>query len=205
MQRAALFTHRIAQRSDLPQIVEIYNSTIPSRLVTAVTEPVSVESRLRWYEGHKPGSRPLWVAEVDGRIAGWLSFSSFYGRPAYNKTAEIRVYVHEAQRKVGLGAYFLTEALVHAPSLKLDTVLGFIFGHNLPSLALFRKFGFQRWGELPGVAALDGIERDLVIVGRRISDAEHEAAADGPPAQRQIKQWCRWPAAQHDVRPGWNG
>jgi L-amino acid N-acyltransferase YncA len=168
MHRAGFFTHRIAQRSDLPRIVEIYNSTIPSRLVTADTEPVSLESRIRWYEDHNPELRPLWVAEADGRIAGWLSFSSFYGRPAYNKTAEISVYVHEAQRKRGLGAYFLTEALAHAPALKLDTLLGFIFGHNMPSLALFRKFGFQRWGELPRVAALDGIERDLIIVGRRV-------------------------------------
>lgn len=168
MQSAESFTHRIAQRGDLPQIVEIYNSTIPSRLVTADTEPVSVESRVPWYEEHKPECRPLWVAEADGRIAGWLSFSSFYGRPAYNKTAEISVYVHEAQRKRGLGAYFLTEALAHAPTLRLDTLLGFVFGHNLPSLDLFRKFGFQRWGELPRVAALDGIERDLVIVGRHV-------------------------------------
>ena len=30
-----LSIHRTAIRSDLPQIVEIYNSTIPSRMVTA--------------------------------------------------------------------------------------------------------------------------------------------------------------------------
>jgi len=163
-----LFTHRIARRQDLPQIVAIYNATIPSRIVTADTEPVSVQSRVRWFEDHDPGFRPLWVAEADGQIAGWLSFSSFYGRPAYNKTAEISVYVHEDHRRRGLGAYFLAAALAHTPSLKLDTLLGFIFGHNTPSLALFRKFGFQRWGELPRVAALDGIERDLIIVGRHV-------------------------------------
>jgi phosphinothricin acetyltransferase len=50
----------------------------------------------------------------------------------------------------------------------VDTLLGFIFGHNEPSLRLFEKFGFARWGELPKVASLDGIERDLVIVGHRV-------------------------------------
>ena len=104
----------------------------------------------------------------EGRIAGWLSFSSFYGRPAYNKTAELSVYVHEAFRKRGIGSYLLIEALACAPGLKIDTLLGFIFGHNEPSLALFDKFGFARWGELAKVAALDGVERDLVIVGRRV-------------------------------------
>jgi L-amino acid N-acyltransferase YncA len=168
MQRTVSFAHRIAKREDLPDIVNIYNSTIPSRMVTADTDPVPVESRVRWFEEHSAASRPLWVAEAGGRIAGWLSFSSFYGRPAYHKTAEISVYVHETYRKQGLGSYFLGEALAHAPSLRLDTLLGFIFGHNLPSLALFERFRFERWGQLPRVAVLDGIERDLVIVGRRV-------------------------------------
>ena len=161
------FTHRLAARDDLARIVEIYNATIPSRRVTADTEPVSVESRVAWFEEHSPGSRPLWVVELEGRIAAWLSFSSFYGRPAYDKTAELSVYVDEACRKLGLGSYLLAQAISDAPSLKLDTLLGFIFGHNQPSLRLFEKCGFERWGELPRVALLDGVERDLLILGRR--------------------------------------
>ena len=161
-------THRLATRGDLEQIVEIYNATIPSRQVTADTEPVSVESRVRWFDDHTPGRRPLWVAELEGQVAAWLSFSSFYGRPAYNKTAELSIYVRESLRQRGLGAYLLQQALAHAPSIGVDTLLGFIFAHNEPSLRLFEAFGFARWGELPKVALLDGIERDLVIVGRRV-------------------------------------
>jgi L-amino acid N-acyltransferase YncA len=160
--------HRIATLSDLPQIVDIYNATIPSRMVTADIEPVSVESRVSWFEEHTPGHRPLWVVEDAGRVVAWLSFSSFYGRPAYAKTAELSVYAHECFRRRGLGAYLLAQALAYAPALKLDTLLGFIFGHNAPSLALFQRLGFSRWGELPKVAAFDGIERDLIIVGRHV-------------------------------------
>ena len=58
--------------------------------------------------------------------------------------------------------------MAEAPSLHIDTLLGFIFGHNAPSLALFERHGFARWGVLPRVAVLDGLERDLVIVGRRL-------------------------------------
>jgi len=161
------FTHRLAARDDLARIVEIYNATIPSRRVTADTEPVSVESREQWFAEHTPDFRPLWVVEVGGRIAAWLSFSSFYGRPAYNKTAELSVYVDESFRGRGLGSYLLAQAIHRAPTLGVDTLLGFIFGHNDPSLRLFEKSGFARWGELPRVASLDGVERDLVIVGRR--------------------------------------
>ena len=166
----AATVHRVAHRSDLPQIVEIYNATIPTRMVTADTEPVSVESRARWFEEHTPAFRPLWVIEAEGQIAAWLSFSSFYGRPAYDKTAELSVYVHQAFRRQGLGAYLLRRAVADAPALGMNTLMGFIFAHNEPSLRLFMEHGFSRWGELPRIAELDGIERDVVIVGRRVSN-----------------------------------
>jgi phosphinothricin acetyltransferase len=163
------YTHRLATLEDLPQIVEIYNSTIPSRQVTADTEPVSVESRRSWFETHTPQFRPLWVVEDQGRVIGWLSFSSFYGRPAYNGT-EVSLYVRDGWRGRGVGSYLLSEALSHAPAIKVKTLLGFIFGHNEPSLRLFEKHGFTRWGVLPRVATFDGVERDLLILGRRGSD-----------------------------------
>ena len=133
--------HRLAQREDLAAIVEIYNDTIPSRQVTADTEAVSVESRVPWFEAHIPSTRPLWVMEIDGRIAAWLSFSSFYGRPAYDRTAELSIYVAAPFRARGLGRYLLNAAMSAAPSLSIDTLLGFIFGHNEPSLALFERQG----------------------------------------------------------------
>jgi phosphinothricin acetyltransferase len=33
-----------------------------------------------------------------------------------------------------------------------------------------KKFGFEQWGYLPRVAELDGIERDLVYLGKRVRD-----------------------------------
>lgn len=160
--------HRLAAPADLPRIVEIYNSTISSRMVTADLEPVSVDSRRSWFEEHRAGSRPLWVVERAGEVVAWLSFSSFYGRPAYQATAEISVYIDARWRRQGLGRYLLEAAIDHAPRLRVHTLLGFIFAHNHPSLVLFERFGFQRWGHLPRVAVLDGADRDLLIVGRRV-------------------------------------
>lgn len=164
------FTVRLATRDDLPGIVDIYNSTVASRMVTADTEPVSVASREAWFDAHQPERRPLWVCDAaDGRMAGWVSFSDFYGRPAYGATAEVSIYLHEDFRGQGLGRFLLEAAIAHAPKVGVDTLLGFIFGHNAPSLALFERHGFARWGDLPRVAVLDGVERDLVILGRRLA------------------------------------
>ncbi|PCE28647.1 N-acetyltransferase [Paraburkholderia acidicola] len=160
--------YRNATLDDLPAIVAIYNSTVPSRNVTADLEPVSIESRLAWFHEHGPDKRPLWVVEDGGQIIAWLSFSNFYGRPAYSRSAEVSIYLHEDARGKGLGKQLLAASLAAAPALGIDTVLGFIFGHNEPSLRLFRGFGFDVWGTLPRVAVLDGVERDLVILGHRV-------------------------------------
>lgn len=163
------FSHRLARFDDLPAIVAIYNSTVPSRQVTADTEPVTVESRHAWFAEHTPERRPLWVAEEEGRVIGWLSYSNFYGRPAYSGTAELSIYIHEDARGKGMGRYFLQQAIDFAPHIGVHTLLGFIFGHNTPSLKLFEVFGFERWAHMPRVATLDGVERDLVIVGKRVA------------------------------------
>ncbi len=94
--------YRDAILQDLERIVEIYNSTISSRMVTADTEPVSVESRIRWFREHIPNKRPLWVVENKNReIIGWVSFQSFYGRPAYDATIELSIYLDVAHRSKG--------------------------------------------------------------------------------------------------------
>jgi phosphinothricin acetyltransferase len=166
---------RDATLDDLPAIVAIYNSTVPSRLVTADLTPVSVESRLPWFHAHGPDKRPLWVVEEGGRVIAWLSFSDFYGRPAYRHTSEVSIYLDEAARGKGLGRQLLAAALEAAPRLDIHTVLGFVFGHNEPSMRLFGSFGFDVWGTLPRVAVLDGVERDLIILGKRLDTARAAA------------------------------
>jgi L-amino acid N-acyltransferase YncA len=159
---------RDARESDLARIVAIYNEAIPGRRATADTEPVAVASRVTWFRVHTPARRPLWVAERDGEIVGWLSFQDFYGRPAYGATAEISVYVSASAQRAGVGGRLLARAIEQAPALGLATLVGFVFAHNEPSVALFERHGFARWGHLPRVARLDGVERDLLILGRRV-------------------------------------
>jgi phosphinothricin acetyltransferase len=163
------FVVRDAVEGDLPAIVEIYNATIPGRMVTADTAPVTVESRVPWFRAHNSQTRPLWVVLDDKHVCAWLSFNSFYGRPAYNPTAEVSIYVAESHRRRGLGRMLLERAMACAPACGIRTLLGFIWAHNEPSLRLFAAYEFERWGHLPRVAVLDGIERDLVIVGKRVS------------------------------------
>jgi len=156
---------RDATINDLPVIVDIYNSTVSSRLVTADTEPVPLESKLPWFHAHNNDTRPLWIVEDAGRIIGWVSFNNFYGRPAYSGTAEISIYLHTEQRGKGYGKLILRHCIRMAPQLGIHSLLGFIFGHNEASLRLFANEGFEEWGHLPEVAIMDDQSYSLIIMG----------------------------------------
>jgi L-amino acid N-acyltransferase YncA len=159
---------RDATIEDLPTIIEIYNTSIPGRMATADLEPVTVTSRMEWFLAHNPELRPLWVLAEDDKIKAWLSFRSFYGRAAYRHTAEVSVYVSPNSLRQKLGDRLLSKAISIAPSLDLKTLVAFIFAHNQPSLNLFKKHEFQQWGYLPQIAELNGIDRDLVILGKQV-------------------------------------
>lgn len=161
---------RDATIDDLSRIVDIYNSTVYTRMVTADTQPITTESRIPWFHEHNAVNRPLWVLEDENKcIIGWVSFQSFYGRPAYAATAEISIYLDASQRGKGLGKEILHHSISQAKEFGIKTLLGFIFSHNIPSLVLFRNAGFEDWALLPNIAVLDGIERSLQILGKRIS------------------------------------
>jgi L-amino acid N-acyltransferase YncA len=160
---------RDAAEADLPVIVDIYNAATATRTSTAMFDPVSVEERLPWFRRHSPNEFPLWVAEIKGRIAAWLSFHEFIRRPAYRGAVEISLYVHENFRRRGIGRLLLDKAIAEAPRLKVRSLLGYVLGHNEASLRLFEQAGFERWGRLPLLARFENAERDLVIVGRHIA------------------------------------
>lgn len=181
---------RHARSGDLAAIVAIYNASVAGRMATADLEPVSVASREGWFRGFSERHRPLWVAcervertarngaqerprvraqrQTVTQPVAWLSLHSFYGRPAYDATVEVSVYCAPAQQHRGHARALLRHAAAAAPALGISTFLGYVFGHNAPSLALFESEGFARWGRLPGIATLDGIRRDLVILGRSV-------------------------------------
>jgi len=102
-------------------------------------------------------------------VAAWVSFESFYGRPAYDRTAEISIYIAPEYRRQGLGKRLLAESLAMTPELGIRTVVAYIFSHNEGSMRLFRSFGFETWGELPEIAEMDGRRYSLSILGKHVN------------------------------------
>lgn len=161
---------REAVLDDLEAITAIYNSAILERIASADLEPVSLENRKKWLEEHSP-SRPVLVAEKNGTIMGWVSLQPVHDRPAYRFTAELSLYIDKAYRRQNLGKRLLSYVIEQCPRLQIRNLLALIYGHNHASIVLVERFGFERWGVLPGVTELDGVERDVVIYGLKLGSS----------------------------------
>jgi phosphinothricin acetyltransferase len=160
---------RHATIEDLPAIVDIYNQSIPGGWSTADTRPISVESRMEWFKKFEPDRRPIWVAEHSGAIVAWFCLNSFYGgRPAYDATAELSLYIATNAQRQGLGRYLKEWVISQCPRLGVTTLLSMYFDHNEATRRLNQALGFEVVGHLTDIAIVNGQSRGLVIGARRI-------------------------------------
>jgi phosphinothricin acetyltransferase len=160
---------RIANEKDLPAIVDIYNQSIPAGWSTADTQPITVADRVEWFRKFDPTRRPIWVAELDGVVVGTAYLSSFYGgRPAYDATAEVSIYVATAAHRRGVGRRLKEFVIGECPRLGVTTLLSMHFDHNEATRRINERLGFQQMGHLTEIAVVQGHKRGLVISALRI-------------------------------------
>ncbi len=170
---------RPATEADLPAIVEIYNQSIPGGWSTADTRPITVEERVEWFRKFDPERRPIWVMEIDGRVVATAYLSSFYGgRPAYDATAEISMYVASDHQRQGIGRRLKQWVIDQCPSLGVTTLLSMHFDHNEATRRINESMGFEPMGHLVGIAEMQGQKRGLIIAGLRIPPQLTDAAGN---------------------------
>ena len=160
---------RLAQIGDLPAIVDIYNQSIPSQQSTGDLQPVRLEDRVTWLEEHRADELPIFVAEVDGEVAGWCSLSAYRpGRAALRFTREISYYIALPYQRQGIGTALIEHALTACPALQIKHLFAIVLEGNEASLKLLEKMGFEQWGYLPRVADFDGKEVGHMYYGRHV-------------------------------------
>ncbi len=162
---------RTATLADLPGIVSIYNQAVPTHRSTANTRPVTVEERQAWFLEHDPARRPIFVAEVEGQLAGWCSLSTYRpGRMALRFTAEISYYVANSFQRKGIGSALVRHALKACPPMAIKNVVAVVIDQNEGSRKLLENLGFHQWGYLPRVLDFDGEEFGEFYYGMRVSE-----------------------------------
>ena len=160
---------RLAVSEDLPSINRIYNQAIRQRFCTAHLHPVSMESREAWFTSQDTDHYPVFVAVSGEEVTGWVSLGAYRsGRQALAHVAEVSYYVDEKKRGKGTGTRLLKHAIMVAPGYKYTILIAILLNRNLSSIALLDKFGFTKWGSMPGIAKIDDQLADHLYYGLKL-------------------------------------
>ena len=161
---------RQATRGDLHRLTAIYNQAVEAGMRTADTRTLSPFERKEWLESHlKSPKHPIFVAEADDNILGYLSVSPYRkGREALRFAAEISYYVDFHHHQKGIGTSLMEHALQFCSDAGLKTLFAILLETNTASIALLTKFHFEKWATLPNIADFGRIEISQVYYGRRV-------------------------------------
>ncbi|MFC4636754.1 GNAT family N-acetyltransferase [Deinococcus hohokamensis] len=158
-------TVRPATRADVPAILEIYNEAVEHTTASYDLAPVSLDSRLVWFDHKKADGWPVLVAEDGaGQVAGWATFGPYRDKAGYNATVEHSVYVRAGGRGAGVGRTLMGPLIQEARQRKLHIMLGVVDADNAGSIRFHEGFGFEVTGRLPQVGRKFGRWLDAVFL-----------------------------------------
>ena len=107
------------------------------------------------------------VAELDGRVVGWVAVSAVSARPVYAGVVEHSVYVDPDRRSAGIGRRLLAGLIDSTEAAGVWTIQSGVFPENAASLALHRAAGFRAVGTRERIGRHHGVWRDVVLLERR--------------------------------------
>ncbi|WP_225976244.1 GNAT family N-acetyltransferase [Mucilaginibacter ginsenosidivorax] len=137
---------RQASIKDAGDILDIYNDAILNTTAVYSYEPHTINMRLEWLEEKKRNNIPVFVAEADGKVAGFASYGPFRAWAAYQYTIEHSVYVHKSYRQQGIAGKLLVHLIETVKQKQVHTIIAGIDANNIASISLHQKLGFAEIG-----------------------------------------------------------
>lgn len=143
---------RLAKLSDLDTLTEIYNQAILTKRCTADMDTFTSEERMKWFNDHQDEKYPLYVYEINDKVVGYATLSSYRPRRAFEKTVEVSYYIDFDYHRMGIGDALLKHTINSARNLGYKTLIAILLGVNKGSTGLLEKHGFEKYGEIPDIA-----------------------------------------------------
>jgi L-amino acid N-acyltransferase YncA len=152
---------------DLGKIKEIYDYYILNTTATFHSEPVTMPE-LREFLFIADPKYPSFCIREENTIVGYCFLTRYKNRQAYDRTAELSIYLQPECTGRGTGAIalkYLEEAAKNAGSRVL---IGTLCGENLASIRLMEKCGYTRCAYLKNVGEKFGKVLDVVMYEKEI-------------------------------------
>ena len=121
-----------------------------------------------WWEVKENNGFPIFIAEVDGKYAGFATYGSFRRWDAYEVTVEHCLYLNPEFQRMGIGRMLLEGLIDDAKANGFHSMIAGTDAKNSPSIDFHKKFGFKIVAEVPEVAYKNGERLTLILMQKML-------------------------------------
>jgi L-amino acid N-acyltransferase YncA len=129
--------------SDFNHVKEIYDYYILNSTATFHTDLISIEELKSVILIAHPKYKSFLI-DYEGETCGYCYISQYKKRPAYDRTAEITIYLKPEYSGKGIGKETLRLLETVAKNNEISVLIGIITGENQASIRLFEKCGYEK-------------------------------------------------------------
>lgn len=129
------------KEGDLSEVKKIYDWYIENSTATFHTEPIRIDQLKEFIYVSHPLYKSYLIC-IENEISGYCFLTNYKKRQAYDRTAEVTIYLKPAFCHKGIGKVALDHLEKIAKGNGLKNLIGIISGDNEGSIALFEKAGF---------------------------------------------------------------
>jgi L-amino acid N-acyltransferase YncA len=162
------FAISAAARTQLPEILAIYNEVIRNTTAVYSDKEVTLADREAWFDAKAAQGFPVLVASDDSNVLGFGTFGDFRAWPCYRHSAEHSVHVRADRRRRGIGRALVLALLDAAARSGKHVMIAGIDAENVTSIALHESLGFKVVGHFHEVGFKFGRWLDLKFMQRLI-------------------------------------
>jgi L-amino acid N-acyltransferase YncA len=132
------------KESDFKLVKEVYDYYILNSTATFHTDLISIEELKSVILIAHPKYKSFLI-NYEGKTCGYCYISQYKKRQAYDRTAEITIYLKPEYFGKGIGKETLRLLeIVTKNNKEISVLIGIITGENQASIGLFEKCGFEK-------------------------------------------------------------
>ena len=135
------------REEDLGIVKDIYDYYIENTTATYYTNKVSIEE-LKGFIPVQHKKYKSFLIKVDKECCGFCYISHYNKRPAYDRTAEVTLYLRPEYTGKGIGKLALDHLESVAKQHGISVLIGIISEDNIHSQKAFQNSGYEKCGHL---------------------------------------------------------
>jgi len=155
---------REANFDDLYFVLDLYNYYLSNTTASFDYEKITLEELQARLSYHKKKYKTFLVCDGTAEnVIGFCFLTQFRKKPAYDKTAEMGLYLKPEKTGKKVGPMIVTFLEEYAKENQIEVIIATISGENINSAKLFESMGYERCAHYKKIATKFGRRLDLLV------------------------------------------